>query len=217
MSIILAAAIGLATDIPGSSVPRGMTKMSIDETRRLEAYFGDCVVKRQPKLALEFVLRQGRVSTARDALEQMEAASKLAIENCVLRPSDTATEVGLKLPGNMMLYVLANSLFKRNFAARPPLGNLEQIPQSQQGAFLDNFGDCIVRRDAQSVHTLLRTKVVSAEEDNAFAALQPAMRNCLVANSTVKLNKAIVRGAVAYNYILLANAARTQLAAGASK
>ena len=80
------------------------------------------------------------------------------------------------------------------------------------------FGECVVRMDPKSAEQLLRTAVLSPEEDKAFAALKDALSVCVPENATVSLNKMTVRGTVAYNYYRLARAPRVAAAStGASE
>jgi hypothetical protein len=45
--------------------------------------------------------------------------------------------------------------------------------------FLSSFGECVVRADPASAHSLLRSSVLTPEENNAFVALRPAFGQCL--------------------------------------
>ena len=202
MMLILAAALLLTTGSPHSSHSSGDVEFANDDLRRLGAFFGDCVVKKKHDLAREFVLEP--VATVGDAVEYLKIAKQLSIGKCLLQPSSDFDRVSMRFGGDTMRHVLADALFKRDLASRPPLTNLDQIPQLSHGGFLSEFGQCVVRNDPQAAYALLQTSVVTPEEERAFAAIKPAMAACLTADTTIKLNKKLVRGLVAYSYVRLA-------------
>ena len=208
MSIVIAAALLLAIDNPSFRKPFGSVDMKRDEVRRLGAHFGNCVVKKQPSLARTYVLNTNPVFTVGDAVEHQKIVRKLSIGNCLLRAQDMSREVGMRFTGDALRFVLADAFFRRELASRPPLANLDQIPAlPQTGVALGEFGECVVRRDPQGSYGLLRTSVVTPDENRAFDALKPAMSGCLPAQ-TVRLNRELVRGVVAYSYFRLSNTAR---------
>ena len=225
MSIVLALAASVALQGPAAGRDRDMVQESRDDMRRRSARYGQCVVSRQPVKALAYV-QQGaqphaRAATVKEAVERIEesnsAAKKLIIGDCLFRSADSASDVRMTFPGETMRFVLADALFRKDLASRAPLSHLEQVAQINHLAPLNQLGECVVRRDPKGSHNLLSTKVLAPEESVALTALKPAMADCLPAKATVQLNKMLIRGVVAYNYVLLANAPRGPLTASVAK
>jgi hypothetical protein len=84
-------------------------------------------------------------------------------------------------------------------------------------SYLSRYGECVVRVDPASAHSLLVTLPESAEEEAQFAAMSKALSTCVQEGSTLKFNKMSLRGTVAVNYYRLAVAARQQSAAGGAR
>lgn len=72
---------------------------------------------------------------------------------------------------------------------------------------LSKVGECMVRSDTGNAQRLLLTSVDSPLEGSAFAALKPAISKCLPSGRSFSLDKALLRGAVGYNFYRLARAA----------
>jgi hypothetical protein len=100
------------------------------------------------------------------------------------------------------------------------LQSLEESKNTALGyAYLAQFGECVVRANPSAAYRLLMSAPTTPEETVAFAEVTPAARNCLEVGRTLALNKATLRGTVAYNYFRLAKAPRAvqPQAVGASK
>jgi hypothetical protein len=80
---------------------------------------------------------------------------------------------------------------------------------------MEELGECVVRRDPHGAHTLLGTRVVTPEESSAFTALKPAIAACLPMTATVRLDKEMLRGLVAYSYLRLGTATPAATASAA--
>ena len=72
---------------------------------------------------------------------------------------------------------------------------------------LSKVGECVVRSDTANAHSLLLSPVESSLESLRFAALKPAVSKCLPSGRSFSLDKAMLRGAVGYNFYRLAKAA----------
>lgn len=83
-----------------------------------------------------------------------------------------------------------------------------QRSQAIAAIFLSSFGECVVRATPAGAHALLRSSVLSPEENRAFVALRPAFAQCLDAGQNLTMNKAILRGTIALNHYRLAQALR---------
>lgn len=79
------------------------------------------------------------------------------------------------------------------------------------------FGDCVVRAGPAKTWALLQTKVASAEEKAALAALAPEMSSCVPAGAKIELSANNIRGTVALNYYRLSQAPRAAAAAGGAR
>ncbi|MEO7411259.1 MAG: hypothetical protein ABIU10_08070 [Sphingomicrobium sp.] len=76
------------------------------------------------------------------------------------------------------------------------------------------FGDCVVRAGPAKAWALLQTKVASAPEKAALAALAPEMGSCVPAGAQIELSPNNIRGTVALNYYRLSQAPRAAAAGG---
>ena len=72
---------------------------------------------------------------------------------------------------------------------------------------LSKVGDCVVRSDTENAHRLLLSTIDSSLERSTFAALKSAIGKCLPGGQSFRLDKALLRGAVGYNFYRLASAA----------
>ena len=71
------------------------------------------------------------------------------------------------------------------------------------------LGECIVRNDPAAAYALLRTPVATPAENMAFAPIAQKAGQCVQQGAAIELDKAILRGTVAFNYYRLAFAPRT--------
>ncbi|QNN66023.1 hypothetical protein H9L12_05865 [Sphingomonas rhizophila] len=74
--------------------------------------------------------------------------------------------------------------------------------------FMEVFGDCVVRRNPAAAHKFLLTDVASPDERAALGGLRPSLATCLPADRKATLDLDMIRGAVADNFIRLAEASR---------
>lgn len=81
-------------------------------------------------------------------------------------------------------------------------GQLSQLGYS----FAITLGECVVRRDSAGVRQLLHSVAGSADEKRKYAALDPAFDGCLPDDIPFRPNIFAARGALAVNYLTLANA-----------
>jgi hypothetical protein len=89
------------------------------------------------------------------------------------------------------------------------LAELEQAKNSALGyAYLAQFGECVVRANPTAAYRLLMTVPTTPEENAAFGEVTRPAQNCLDSGRTIALNKATLRGTIAYNYYRLAKAPR---------
>jgi hypothetical protein len=82
---------------------------------------------------------------------------------------------------------------------------------------LSIFGECIVRADPAAALQLVVTKPSSAEENQAFDAMNGALASCLVSGQKLEFSKGALRGTIAMNLYRLARAPRVQAKAAQAK
>jgi len=72
---------------------------------------------------------------------------------------------------------------------------------------LSKIGDCVVRTDTERSQRLLLSPIDSSQESSSFEALKMVIGKCLPSGQSFRLDKALLRGAVAFNFYRLAKAA----------
>lgn len=157
--------------------------------------------------------------------------------NCMSRVSD-GEGGGISFGGDTFRYMLADGLVRLHygnagpddfadvppltFAPVPPLDEaaLSQMGEQQQteqrnrhrmqmaSRVVAILGDCTARAQPESVRRIALTEPASPEEGEALLALRPALGGCLPADSSVRLSREILRGALLFGYYRLAHAAQ---------
>jgi hypothetical protein len=207
------------------------------EVRLIGVRYADCVVKRQPAAASTFVLAQATKLAVRDyrrLLDRLSDGNCLAdaaksfgavqmrfpqdtmrytVADALFRAEGPAAP--LVVPAT--LPALAHPSFdEAEYRAAVARGGSKrkreeletQRVRSIGRIFLSSFGECVVRADPASAHSVLRSSVLTPEENNAFVALRPAFGQCLDEGQKLSMNKAILRGTIALNHYRPAQALR---------
>jgi hypothetical protein len=214
-----------------------------DKTRKVQAEYGDCVVKKQPAAAREFVITPWFEP---GALRRI--LPKVGDSWCLLAASASFGSE-MRFPGDTMRYALADALVRREFASaspslkdagpivQPVLDESEYVPRSGRKAkqselnelaenrqkriatiYLAHFGECVVRSDPANSYALLMAEPDSVQEGAAFKAMRPTFGGCLAAGEKLEFSKSTLRGTIAMNYYRLAHAPRVATAsAGGAK
>lgn len=204
-----------------------------DKTRKIQADFGSCVIKRQPAASRHFVLTPNM-----EKPEWRKEVAKIADGYCLSIVTTTMADVEMKFPVDSMRYALADALVRNEFAAGPapsikdaaPLeqpklreedyqpepgkklrkGELEKLQEARQKQmaliYLSGFGECVVKADPANSYALLMADPGAPQEGAAFKAMMPAFGSCLTAGQSLSFNKTILRGTIAMNYYRLAHA-----------
>ena len=94
----------------------------------------------------------------------------------------------------------------RQYSAEEMKALDEKRLRDQATLILYRFGDCAVRSDPQDARTLLLTPAGSAAEGTAFQSITPSLGVCLEKGAQIKLNRTMLRGALAFSYYSLAHA-----------
>lgn len=212
------------------------------EVRQIAQAYGDCVVKQDHGAAQAFVLQHLRVP--KDDRAGQVLIEKISYGRCLTDASRRYfSTVRMRFPADSMRYALADALFRRDLAGRPPLSDLGQVAPLEHATFNESdyqpkpgktfnseqleqaqfarsrdlasitasqLGECIVRNDPAAAYALLRTSVATPAENMAFAPIAQKAGQCVQQGAAIELDKAILRGTVAFNYYRLAFAPRTQ-------
>ena len=207
------------------------------EVRLIGIRYGDCVVKKEPAAASRFVLLQGTEIDRGAYLRLMNKVSNgpclmdaaKSFGGVQMRfPSDTmrytlsdalfrAQPVAAPLTIPATLPTLAHPTFNeaeyradmaKERSERKQAELTYRRSQAIARIFMSAFGECVVRANPAGAHALLRAEVLTADENKAFAALQPAFAQCLDQGQNLTMNKAILRGTIALNHYRLAQAVR---------
>ncbi len=214
--------------------PSQVTAYAKAETRRAHVLFGECVVKRYPKRAAEYLL-QPYVNLA-DRNRQLD---RMDLGDCLTNVVDGFSDIAMTLPGDTLRYAQAPPLVRasfgfapvRDFKGVPPLRHavyneadfnldnpasakarkeFEEAKALQRGAtFLSRFGECVVRTDPANSFALTMAVPESVEDKARMAALVPVLASCLGPGQQLAFERSLLRGTIANNYFRLATAART--------
>ena len=214
MSILLASLALVATTAP--------------EAVRLQK-LGDCVVKRRPDAAAEYVL-----DIETDEAEARKMHQNLPLVRCWEQLVNYGGEQ-LRLPGDTLRYVLADALVRHelsdtligSFTGSPPLPRitltnepvhlqsgkkasaqkLAELADARRQALADIdraiFGECVARLAPRDSHDLLMTKVGSPEESTRLGQLSRTFDSCMRSGQAPRPDSLEVRGPIALSYYRL--------------
>ena len=230
--MLSSAATGMAA--PGTSAlsySEQAARRRDDETRQVISRFGKCVVRRKPAEAAAFVL--GTVvpnDLSKAAFDDMRNSYCLAFAGWdqvlgayfpagsvryTLAEALVAAEFGSPVPSFSNVPPLPPRRvdpadFQPQQGQRPSKRRSQRLEQSRTqatvAAFMDSYGECVVRSDPVGSHRLLMTEVTTPEESSEFGKLKPALAACIPNQQKMAFNKAAIRGAIALNYYRLAKA-----------
>lgn len=236
------AGLWLAASCAAQAAPK--PAFSEGETRRITYDYARCVVNRSPAQARKVILANLDNSTiinkhgdliSSECLVDVAKTGVLGVE--MRMPGDTfrfaladalfsldlrgSVPVDVKSAAPLQHRVFDENEFKpkpgKTFSKRRAEKAREDRDNSLASAFLATFGECVVRSDSNSAHALLMTVPSSPEEREAFTALKPAFGGCLTNGGRFKVDRMMMRGAVAHNYYRLALAPKKSPTAGVSR
>ena len=219
--ILLTIALAVAPPAASANEPETVT-------RQVVADFAKCAVRSKPGEAEQMVLSE-------DAARRPAGGDPLFDGKCLDRGAQ------LRADRWQMRYALADALLQarptmlaadvaaasalehRPFVDRPMPAEVaadaerrarwETFARRGAGyATLSQFGECVVRKAPAQSRALLATKVESAEEGRAIAALTPLLGDCVKTSTQLELSKYNLRGTIALNYYRLAKAPRAEVA-----
>ena len=228
MKTIMALGLILAVPSVGFADPLREKDFSLKETRALVSIYANCVVQYEPRLAWKVVRENPNGETIKKRysnIYQLGCNHKSKVQVAYMRFS-----------GDTFYYALAEALFRRDLSETPLAGlaavpalthrkarafDLSRIAESGDDAtdvlksrndqlaaeFLSPYGECIVRAAPEPARKLLQTPASSAYETAGFTLIQPALAQCLPPGTQLKFSKMAIRGAIAFAYVRLADAA----------
>jgi hypothetical protein len=206
---------------------------SENEARETFVKYTECVVKKRPKDAAEIVL-----STIKND-EIIRTYPRVIIPDCIgngqqmklpgdflrygLAEALVRRELAPGLPPDIALAAplahrqVDDADFRPKPGTTPKPKELARIEKdkAEQRAFrmLSLYGECIDRTDPAAALRLILSATASNEETQAFAALKPALQNCLNEDQTIAFTRVSLRGTIAMNLYRLAKAPRLPTAA----
>ena len=204
------------------------------QTRKLGYDFGRCVLKAQSNLARRVILENLSTSEIFRKHAGLSDSNCLVDAWPVQHVDGVQMRMPGDLMRYSLADALVEREYPKglpNVTARPPLfhrpvdpvlfqprpgkklnqAQIETLARGKATAikfyYLARFGECVVRSNSAGTHRLVMQKPGSPEERAAFAALQPALNNCLEAGQTFTANYTLLRGTVALNAYRLARSA----------
>jgi hypothetical protein len=228
--IHLAWALAAAWGALVAAAPANESDASTKETRAMMHAYAKCVVKRQGAKASEAlladidnseILRRYRMLVIGDCLaRQVVSTTRMRFGGDLYRYALADALVNAEFANKPPIDVELLPRLEQRKAGEPPRETgpdgkklskrkyqeaLDDYHQSVGYSFLANYGECIVRLNAPAAHALLLTEPDSTEESARFAALKPALANCLPEGQTLRFGKVSLRGSIAVNYYRLAH------------
>lgn len=201
----------------------------VARTRATSTEYGDCVVARYTAIARDVILQEVPNDTI------MDDHRRLLSVNCMGQATERDGS-GIRFRGDSFRYMLAEGLVRLHYPTggptdfstvpalvRPEIAPLDEamvagLSRRRQEEVRENhrvavgirtmalLGECVVRYAPEAVRAMALTDPASPEETAAMTAVQPAIAGCLPQGSTVRLNRAVVRGSLLVNYYRLAHA-----------
>jgi hypothetical protein len=183
--------------------------------------FGRCIVKNNPALAREFVLRGNEHWFDKKF-------HSLPTPGCL---GDALFGAGLSggtlafMP-TVLRYIVAEALVRTDLAdfnaatissaaplppprvSRDDFRDRQAFANAQNDVALFNFGECVVRAKPSQAQRLLNTKINSKDEGQALLELVPTFGSCLDVGHQFVTDRQILRGIIAFDYYRLAYAPR---------
>jgi hypothetical protein len=224
----------------GTRIPTRPETFKQDRTEQVLAEYASCVVKKQRVLASQFVLDRTTLQFEKkyralgDGNCLVEATGTYFAEVGLSLSGDTMRfalaeallrdEIGgidparLSQAAELQIPLLSNADYEPKSGRQyrsDELKALDENRQRDQTTLIKyRFGDCAVRSNPQGARVLLQTAANSGAEAAAIQAIMPALGGCLEKGAQIKLNRSVLRGALAFSYYSLAHArAATQPAA----
>lgn len=214
----------------GSRLPVKPIAMEDDETRRLIREFARCVASGHRALAAHYVLDRssleiqphhrplldGRCVTVEPMFDQVGlrlpgetfrfalAEALLQDELATINADDFANAPALALPQ------LVQARYEPETGKKYTKEQLETMSEhrrnDQAALILYKLGDCAARTNPKGAKAVLQAAPDSPEELAAIRAGMPAIGSCLESGLQLKLDRARLRGALAFGYYSLAHA-----------
>ena len=221
----LLAALSLAAALPAQA-QRGHGEAQL---RATSIAYGDCVVRRYTARAQQVVL----VELPNDRI--LDDHRRLISPDC-MNDANNRDGSGIRFRADSFRTMLAEGLVRlhypqsgpTDFSAvpridRPAIAPIDEAALARLSArrqaeareehrvaiglrTLNMLSECVVRAVPDEVRALAQTDPHSAAETQGFAPVQPAIAACLPAETNVRLNRAVLRGALLLSYYRLAHA-----------
>lgn len=201
----------------------------MDRGREIAHGYADCIVSRNTRQAVDIVINYVPGVAIFDRHRRL---------NSVQCMDEAGGEYGVRFTGDAFRYMLAEGLVRlhyRNegptdFSAVAPLAHqqvgpldearLSTLSESEQREVREGharemslraaamLGECVARIEPDAVRRVALTIPNSAEEGQALTTLRPAVAACLPPDTTIRLSRTSMRGALLLAYYRLAYVAQ---------
>lgn len=181
---------------PELLIPQSQEDLNAKQVREGMIKFAQCIARRRPKEANDFVLEASSASWS--------SLAKRIDNDCALAAvDDPGEEVTVSSNSRDLLFALAEVLVQKQLVAFDPaqIASAAKLPPADP---LATVGECAVRANPSGARDLLKTRLNSKEERQTVQSLQPALASCIPAGLQVRFDITSLRGTVAVNYYRLA-------------
>jgi hypothetical protein len=207
--LLLATAAAMQVAAPnapiGSRIPSPLSDEQPSDASRRDGFLvaqklGGCAVKADPHASMAYVLAAPESDASKAPLKKLSGK----LPDCLV-----AASAGLNLQGRVNMSVmpsllrgtLSEALYRLQFptAAAPAPGtpvNVTPIvplagshPKNRNLAITYEFAECLTLSAPGAVRSIILSKIGSAEERSAYAALGPAMPRCVTLGTTLKTDR----------------------------
>lgn len=209
--------------VPAVISAKGPNEFSSTETRKFMQEFGDCKAYSHMRMARRAIIENADIQTMATKYQ------RLVDTDCLPRDRGASK---IRMPSDVILYAIAGGYARRilprstkfDFSGVPPLSNQsvapldprllnstaekDQIAVSQHKSrvarlSLSLFSECVVRRATAESHGLIVSNAGSEKERLGFAAIGPAMSDCL-GTGEANFSREALRGAISLAFVRLA-------------
>lgn len=223
---------GLVTTATSLTAQPAESDYSVKQTRRLMYDYAKCVVGRREAIASQAILANvdnGTIMKSYPKLidgdclvRETHAYSKMSFKGDLYRYALADALVNREL-ANVPLPDFGNvpPLAQRPVADEPtPIATdsskadrrkyddaIHSYDQDRAFRAISVYGECVVRMDPAGAKSLLLSGPETPAEASSFAAIRPALEQCLPEGETLTFGKVVLRGSIAVSYYRLAKAA----------
>lgn len=194
----------------GAEAPSGAAMTPVDRGRVVLRDYALCLISRDDRPLVGDRTRP-RISDIDKFLslsplsrEGSSAARVLNTERCVQTRDHQPSYVTLAFQPQLLRGAIFRAKFERAMA-RQPLPEFPEynsaarwhFPPQDKFAVLQAIGECTVRANPEATRAAIESRVDSAEENRAYAALTPALSRCIPGSGEFTFSRALLESVFA--------------------